>query len=73
MRAFLQERQAIASNNSDTKLGQAILFYGCRDSDIDYICKDELKDWEDEGLVTVYPAFSRTSKIGSHKYVQDAS
>lgn len=73
MRAFLLERQAIAQSNPEAKLGKAILFYGCRDAEIDYLYKDELKDWEEQGIVTVYTAYSRMPESGCPKYVQDAA
>jgi cytochrome P450/NADPH-cytochrome P450 reductase len=50
MRAFIQERAAIAEAGA-RKLGPAILFFGCRHADKDFIYKDELSKWENEGDV----------------------
>ncbi|KAK4205361.1 cytochrome P450 [Triangularia verruculosa] len=62
MRAFLQERSAISTARggfSKSGLGPAVLYYGCRDYEEDYLYKDELEEWEREGVVRVRPAFSR--------------
>ncbi|TAQ85754.1 hypothetical protein B7494_g5932 [Chlorociboria aeruginascens] len=68
MRAFIQERAAIAEAGV-LKLGPAMLFFGCRHEDKDFLYKDELKEWERKGVVTVKPAFS---KMGDKPvYVQD--
>ncbi|EPE27540.1 Cytochrome P450 [Glarea lozoyensis ATCC 20868] len=68
MRAFIQERAAIAEAGA-RKLGPAILFFGCRHADKDFIYKDELSKWESEGIVEVKPAFSKMSD--KPVYVQD--
>jgi cytochrome P450/NADPH-cytochrome P450 reductase len=71
MRAFLQERAAIASAGIN-KLGPAILFFGCRYEDKDYIYRDELLSFQKDGIVEVETAFSRQSgKLGKGTYVQD--
>ena len=74
MRAFLQERAAIAEAGS-RKLGPALLFFGSRDADKDFLYKSELAEWEKLGIVTVYSAHSRMPDAGTEghpKYVQDA-
>lgn len=71
MRAFCQERAAVAAARS-TKPGPALLFYGCRDSESDFLYRDELRRWEKEGIVTVFPAHSRAPASGRPKYVHDA-
>jgi cytochrome P450/NADPH-cytochrome P450 reductase len=68
MRAFIQERAAIMEAGA-RKLGPAILFFGCRHEDKDFIYKDELAKWEKEGIVEVKTAFSRMSD--KPVYVQD--
>ncbi|CAK3933249.1 cytochrome P450 [Lecanosticta acicola] len=68
MRAFLQERAAIAKAGG-RKLGPAILYFGCRHETRDYIYKDELQEWEKMGIVQVKTAFS---KMGDRsRYVPD--
>ncbi|KAH0278599.1 cytochrome P450, partial [Aureobasidium melanogenum] len=69
MRAFLQERAAIAAAGA-RRLGPAILFFGCRHSEKDFIYRDELAVWEKQGVVKVVPSFSKGDS-GPH-YVQDA-
>ena len=59
MRAFIQERAAIAEAQK-LKFGKAILYFGCRDPDKDYICRDELESWEKAGVVELRPTFSKT-------------
>ncbi|KAK3705239.1 hypothetical protein LTR37_013400 [Vermiconidia calcicola] len=75
MRAFLQERATIARANASRKLGPALLFYGSRDAQKDFLYKHELAEWEKLGIVNVYGAHSRMPNAGTEghpKYVQDA-
>jgi cytochrome P450/NADPH-cytochrome P450 reductase len=69
MRAFLQERAAIAAAGA-RKLGPAILFFGCRHPEKDFIYRDQLHEWEKQGVVKVVPAFSKGDT--GPRYVQDA-
>ncbi|KAF2088806.1 cytochrome P450 [Saccharata proteae CBS 121410] len=72
MRGFIQERACIAQGGA-RKVGPALLFFGCRDHEKDFIYADELKKWEDDGVVAVRPAFSKTGPKGGDgfKYVHD--
>ncbi|KAL8787186.1 MAG: hypothetical protein Q9195_007877 [Heterodermia aff. obscurata] len=72
MRGFIEERAAIASARS-IKLGPALLYFGCRDSELDYIYRAELADWERQGVVAVRPCFSkRGPEEGSvYKYTHE--
>ncbi|MEE2690044.1 MAG: cytochrome P450 [Pseudomonadota bacterium] len=66
-RAFLLERAAMRAEG--TRLGPALLFFGCRHPDQDYLYREELEAAASEGLAEVYAAFSRA---GSDRvYVQD--
>jgi cytochrome P450/NADPH-cytochrome P450 reductase len=52
-------------------VGTAMLFYGCRSSDTDLLYDDEMQEWERQGVVKVYHAFSRDSdRTEGCKYVQ---
>lgn len=65
-RGFLQARQALQQEGKS--LGQAILYYGCR-NEADYLYREELERFVQDGIVTVHTAFSR--KEGEAKtYVQ---
>jgi cytochrome P450 / NADPH-cytochrome P450 reductase len=66
-RGFLQERAALAKEG--TKLGSAMLFFGCRHPEQDFIYREELEGYANDGLVDLQVAFSREgdTKI----YVQD--
>jgi cytochrome P450 / NADPH-cytochrome P450 reductase len=67
-RGFLQERAARQARGE--QLGKALLFFGCRHPDQDFLYKDELEAFAAQGVVTLYPAFSRVE--GQPKtYVQD--
>ena len=66
-RGFLQQRDRL--QRSGTALGQALLFFGCRHPDHDYLYRDELADYDRRGVVSVYAAFSRHD--GARTYVQD--
>jgi len=65
MRAFLQERAAMASEG--VRLGPALLFFGCRSEREDYIYRDELAAWQSgagaggggSALTELHTAFSR--------------
>lgn len=65
MRAFVQERAAVAgARGSSAALGPAVLFYGCRDHEQDFLYRDELAAWETTGAVKVRAAFSRRAPQG---------
>ena len=66
-RGFLRERAALA--DSGAKLGPAMLFFGCRHPDQDFIYRDELEAFAAQGLVELHVAFSRLE--GARDYVQD--
>ena len=40
-------------------MGPTLLYFGCRNKTQDYIYQAELEGWEQEGLLTLYTAFSR--------------
>ncbi|KAF2651941.1 cytochrome P450 [Lophiostoma macrostomum CBS 122681] len=70
MRGFLQERATIkAARNA--QLGPALLYFGCRHHEKDFIYKSELQKWEDEGVVSVRPCFSKVGPEGCFNYVPD--
>ncbi|ABC62112.1 bifunctional cytochrome P450/NADPH--P450 reductase [Erythrobacter litoralis] len=66
-RAFLQRRDHLQEDGA--VLGEAMLFFGCRHPDIDYLYREELDDYDQRGVATVHAAFSRHD--GSRTYVQD--
>jgi cytochrome P450/NADPH-cytochrome P450 reductase len=66
-RGFIQDRARLKAQGKT--LGKAMLFYGCRHPDVDYMYKDELQGYEAEGVVEICMACSRTGD--AVKYVQD--
>ena len=66
-RGFLAERAKLKTEGAD--LGPAMLFFGCRHPDQDFIYRDELEGYAAEGVVDLHVAFSRAEK--SKVYVQD--
>lgn len=66
-RGFIQARQA--ANADGATLGDAMLFFGCRHPDQDFIYEEELKAAEKDGLITLHTAFSRAQS--ERVYVQD--
>jgi len=64
MRAFIQERAAIAGARGAAALGPAVLYYGCRDHTDDFLYRDELVAWESAGAVRLRLAFSRRAPPG---------
>ena len=69
MRAFLWER--LAMKRAGVSLAEAALFNGIRSSNLDYIYRDEIERFADEGVLNhVYLATSR-ERPGRRDYVQD--
>jgi len=66
-RGFLQERAALKAKGA--KLGPAMLFFGCRHPDQDYLYADELKAFAAGGITELHTAFSRAE--GPKTYVQN--
>lgn len=56
-RGFLQERGV--QHGQGHNLGPAVLFYGCRNHDEDFLYHDELEEYNKEGIVELVVAFSR--------------
>ena len=70
-RGFLQDRALrVAAAADGVQPAPALLFFGCGHPDLDFLYKDELAEWEKQGLVSVRPAFTHAPEVGG-KYVQD--
>ncbi|XP_021402540.1 methionine synthase reductase isoform X2 [Lonchura striata] len=72
---FLQHRQKLREQHADWKFGETWLFFGCRHQDRDYLFKDELQCFLENGTLThLKVCFSRdssTAEVAPPKYVQD--
>ena len=66
-RGFLQERAALKS--AGTEIGPALMFFGCRHPEQDFIYQNELETWHESGICNLNVAFSRQNK--TRVYVQD--
>lgn len=66
-RGFLRERMALKAQGR--RLGPAMLFFGCRHPDQDFIYADEMKEHAAAGIIDLHVAFSRHD--GKKTYVQD--
>jgi cytochrome P450/NADPH-cytochrome P450 reductase len=66
-RGFLQERDAL--KRQGVPVGPSLLFFGCREPECDDLYADELREFEDNGVVRVHTVFSRRPEEG-RKYVQ---
>jgi cytochrome P450/NADPH-cytochrome P450 reductase len=67
MRAFLWERLAL--KRDDVALAEAALFNGIRSRDLDYIYRDEIERFAEEGVLDYVHVV--TSREGRREYVQD--
>ncbi|MCM3269730.1 bifunctional cytochrome P450/NADPH--P450 reductase [Paenibacillus elgii] len=65
-RGFLQARAQMKREGQS--LGEAHLYFGCR-NEADYIYREELEQYEKDGVVTLHTAFSRKEGV-SKTYVQ---
>jgi cytochrome P450/NADPH-cytochrome P450 reductase len=65
-RGFLQERAARKAKGAN--LGAAMLFFGCRHPEQDFLYADELKAFAMDGITELHTAFSRAN--GQKTYVQ---
>uniref|UniRef100_A0A8C0ZDX8 Methionine synthase reductase n=1 Tax=Cyanistes caeruleus TaxID=156563 RepID=A0A8C0ZDX8_CYACU len=72
---FLQHRQKLREQHTDWVFGETWLFFGCRHQDRDYLFKDELQCFLENGTLThLKVCFSRdssTAEVTPPKYVQD--
>ncbi|KAL4923303.1 bifunctional cytochrome P450/NADPH--P450 reductase [Aspergillus undulatus] len=69
-RGFIQERAGM--KGAGRKLAPATLYFGCRQPDQDDLYRNDLEQWENNGIVTVQRAYSRQTEASEgHKYVQD--
>jgi cytochrome P450/NADPH-cytochrome P450 reductase len=69
LRGFLQERAHQKAAGQD--VAAALLFFGCRHPEHDWICREDMERWQAEGVAEPFVAFSA---VPSHpwRFVQDA-
>ncbi|CCT71791.1 probable bifunctional P-450:NADPH-P450 reductase [Fusarium fujikuroi IMI 58289] len=67
---FVAERAVKKRQGLD--VGTALLFYGCNDPDEDDLYRQQFDEWEHEGVVKLYRAYTFASKKSENcKFVQD--
>lgn len=54
-RNYVYER-SVSSNSTPENL---ILFYGCRNKEKDFLCREEFEKFQSKGILTLFTAFSR--------------
>lgn len=72
-RGFIQDRALRAAAESVTP-APALLFFGCDAPDVDLLYADELASWQEQGIVSVRPAYSAAPEDGPDgpmPFVQD--
>ncbi len=67
-RGFLQERAAVRAQG--VPVTRSLLFFGCRDADVDLLYADELAAFETQGVVRMESCLS-AAPGGRRRYVQD--
>jgi len=73
-RGFIQERDW--QKKQGKPVGETHLYFGCRNRNIDYIYREELEQYESDGVISLHTAFSRDQpdKIYvTHKLKENAS
>ena len=68
-RAFIEERSQ--QRHHGQQVAPSHLFLGCRHPQHDYLHGDDMEQWQQQGLVTLHPAWSALKDF-PHRYVQDA-
>ena len=68
-RGFLQDR-ALAAEEQGVTPAPALLFFGCDSPTVDFLYRDELERWAEQGVVDIRPVFSEAPENG-HRFVQD--
>lgn len=68
-RGFVQDR-ALRAGAEGVKPAPALLFFGCRAPDTDFLYQTELASWADQANLDLRPVFSTVPEDG-RKYVQD--
>ena len=56
-RGFVQERSAATKNGQN--VGETVLYFGCRKKAEDFIYREELEQYEKDGVIKLHCAFSR--------------
>jgi cytochrome P450 / NADPH-cytochrome P450 reductase len=64
---FAEERAILAKNHTD--IGPAYLFFGCRHPDHDFLYREQLERWDEDGIIHLRPVFSRYESLDV-RYVQ---
>jgi cytochrome P450/NADPH-cytochrome P450 reductase len=67
-RGFLQERDAL--KKAQVPIGPAMLFFGCRRPEHDFIYRSEMEDYAARGIVSLHVALSHVPNP-THPFVQD--
>jgi cytochrome P450/NADPH-cytochrome P450 reductase len=68
-RGFIEDRALRQAAGEPA--GPALLFFGCDHPEVDFLYRQELAGWQQQGVVTVLPAFSRPpAGDGEGQFVQ---
>ena len=68
-RGFLGERATQRAQGCD--VAASLVFYGCRHPDHDWFYRQEMQQWEEQGIAKIHLAFSTVSEHAV-RFVQDA-
>lgn len=48
---FMQEREMIKQANNDIQFAESFLFFGCRKEESDFIYKEEILKFKEDGII----------------------
>ena len=65
---FMQEREKVKEADNEATLGNAHLYFGCREQNTDFIYREYMADMKDKNMIqSLNVAISRPTEADAHK------